>query len=188
MDHSSHSAPKWFALRVKSRHEQVVSMAVRGKGFDEFLPLYAKTARWSDRTKITPAPLFPGYVFCRLSAGDRFPILTIPGTLHFVANGKELVPISEEEITAIRTAVRAKLNLEPIAFLATGRKLLLNQGPLAGVQGFLVETPKRKFVISLNSLQRSVAVDMKEDWAGSIQKTAEDINRPPEQVSRTSLN
>lgn len=163
MDYPQHTN-QWFALRVKSRHEQVVSFAVREKGFEVFLPLYPQTAHWSDRVKTTPSPLFPGYLFCRLKARERFPILTIPGTLHFVANGKELIPIGEGEIAALQIAVNAKLGAEPIPFVATGQTLLLERGPLAGVQGLLVTTPKRRLVISLTTLQRSVAIDIKADW------------------------
>jgi transcription antitermination factor NusG len=164
MDHSQNTVPQWFALRVKSRHEHLVSHAVREKGFGEFLPLYARVARWSDRTKTTISPLFPGYLFCRLNAQNRLPILTIPGTLHFVANGKELIPIKEEEIRAIQIAVQASLNPEPVEFLATGKTFSLNHGPLAGVEGFLVEKPKHRFVISLTAIQRSVAVEIKPEW------------------------
>lgn len=165
MDYLKLAAPQWFTLRVKSRHEHIVALALRGKGFEEFLPLYTRIARWSDRTKTTALPLFPGYVFCRMCPNNRLPILTIPGTLHFVANGKELVPIDEEELTAIQIAVRAELNPEPVEFQATGQRLQLRSGPLAGVQGILVGTPKRRLVVSLTSLQRSVAVEIKAEWA-----------------------
>jgi len=33
-------AEQWFALRVKSRSEKVVSTIARNKGFEEFLPVY----------------------------------------------------------------------------------------------------------------------------------------------------
>jgi transcription antitermination factor NusG len=95
--------------------------------------------------------------------------------LHFVANGKELVPINEDEINAIQNTIRAKLRLEPVDFLATGQTLLLNRGPLAGVRGFLTETPKRRLVISLTSLQRSVAFEIEAEWAAS--EAADDAPR-----------
>jgi transcriptional antiterminator RfaH len=175
MDHPQRTAPQWFALRVKSRHEHVVALAIQEKGFDEFLPLYQRTAQWSDRTKTIPSPLFPGYLFCRLSPEDRFHILTIPGALHFVANGKELIPMAETEIHALQVAVRAKLNAEPIPFVDHGPRLLLNCGPLAGVQGFLVEEPRRRLVISLSSFQRSVAIEME----GMATETSDDNGSSP---------
>jgi transcription antitermination factor NusG len=78
----------WFALRVKSRFEKLVTSMARNKGFEEFLPLYQSRRRWSDRLKSVELPLFPGYVFCKLHPEHRLPLLTIPGVLHFVGIGK----------------------------------------------------------------------------------------------------
>ena len=63
----------WFALRVKSRTEKVVSTIARNKGYEEFLPLYQCRRKWSDRFKSVELPLFPGYVFCRLNPEFRLP-------------------------------------------------------------------------------------------------------------------
>jgi transcription antitermination factor NusG len=85
----------WFALRVKSRSEKIVSTIARNKGFEEFLPLYQSRRRWSDRFKSVDVPLFPGYVFCRVDPEFRLPLLTIPGVLSFVGIGKVPAPIDD---------------------------------------------------------------------------------------------
>src|SRR6266446_4384964 len=64
----------WYALHVRTRFEKVVARNLRGKGYEEFLPLYSRTNRWSDRVKEIELPLFPGYVFCRFNPHDRLPI------------------------------------------------------------------------------------------------------------------
>ncbi|HXC62513.1 MAG TPA: transcription termination/antitermination NusG family protein, partial [Nitrospiria bacterium] len=102
----------WYALRVRSRCEQSVASAVRAKGFEDFLPLYDSLKRWSDRTKSVREPLFPGYIFCRLGANHRFPILTIPGALYFVGIGKTPVPVEDSEMEAIQGIVRSQLRIE----------------------------------------------------------------------------
>ena len=48
----------WYALRVRSRFEQVTSAALRSKGIEEFVPLVTSRRRWSDRTKELDMPLF----------------------------------------------------------------------------------------------------------------------------------
>ena len=95
----------WFALRVKSRTEKVVSTIARNKGFEEFLPLYQSRRRWSDRFKSVEMPLFPGYVFCRFNPEFRLPLLTIPGVMGLVGVGKVPVAIEDAEIAAIQAAV-----------------------------------------------------------------------------------
>src|SRR5450759_4935853 len=67
----------WYALRIQSRLASLASTTLRGKGYEEFSPLYRSRRRWSDRIKEIQLPLFPGYLFCRFDVGDRLmPILT----------------------------------------------------------------------------------------------------------------
>jgi transcription antitermination factor NusG len=161
-----YSAPyPWFALRVKSRAEKIVATIARNKGFEEFLPLYQSRRRWSDRFKSVELPLFPGYVFCRVNPEFRLPLLTIPGVLSFVGIGKIPVPIDETEIAAIQTAIGAGLSAEPYPFLEVGQRVRLAEGPLAGLEGLLVEVRKQqRLAVSVSLLKRSVAVEIDRHW------------------------
>jgi transcription antitermination factor NusG len=156
---------RWFALRVKPHRERVVASAARHKGFEEFLPLCKCRHRWSDRSKILELPLFPGYVFCRLCEEDRFALLTIPGVVHLVSNGRVPMPIDDQEISAIQTAVRPDIPAEPWIFLEVGERVKLSRGPLAGLEGFLVQADDRqRLVVGLTVLKRSIAVEVERDW------------------------
>ncbi len=161
--------PQWFALRVRSRCEKVVAVAARGKGFEDFLPLHRRRQRWSDRTKCVDVPLFPGYLFCRLNPEDRFSLLTIRGVMHIVGIGAIPAPVDEQEILAIQHAVRSDAQVEPWPFLEAGQRVRLSNGPLAGLEGILVETDEqRRVVVGLTILKRSVAVKIERDWAELI--------------------
>ncbi len=155
----------WFALQVRSNCERMVADGVRHKGFEDFLPLYQERRRWSDRIKTIEAPLFPGYVFCRLDPGLRLPVLTIPGALRFVAFGKSPAPIEDAEIAAIQNVVRSGFTAEPWPYLDKGRLVRFDDGPLAGLEGILVESRKKdRVVVSVTLLKRSVAVEIGRDW------------------------
>jgi len=155
----------WFALRVKSNCETVVAAGVRHRGLEEFLPMYTSCHRWSDRLKSVTLPLFPGYIFCRIDPNFRLPVLTVPGALHFVGIGKVPIPIDGSEIAAIQNAVGSGLPAEPWAYLSVGQLVRLDQGPLAGLEGILVETRKQhRIVVSVSLLQRSVAVEIERNW------------------------
>src|SRR5438105_14577000 len=95
----------WYALHVRTRFEKVVARSLRGKGYEEFLPLYRRVNRWSDRIKEIELPLFPGYVFCRFNPQDRLPVLTIPGVNAVVGIGKNLLPVDESELSAVRAVL-----------------------------------------------------------------------------------
>jgi transcription antitermination factor NusG len=156
---------QWFALRVKSNFERTVAAVVHYKGFEEFLPLYRSCHRWSDRLKSVELPLFPGYIFCRIDPSFRLPILTIPGALHFIGVGKVPVPIDDSEIAAIQKAMESGLPAEPWEYLNVGQLVRLDYGPLAGLEGILIETRKQfRIVVSVSLLQRSVAVEIERSW------------------------
>ncbi len=167
----------WFALRVKSRSEKIVSTIARNKGFEEFLPLYQSRRRWSDRFKSVDVPLFPGYVFCRLNPEFRLPLLTIPGVLSFVGIGKVPVPIDDAEIAAIQTAVGSGLLAEPYPFLEVGQRVRIAEGPLTGIEGLLVEVRKQqRLAVSVSLLKRSVAVEIDRHWVRPLDAGGREIS------------
>src|SRR2546428_12117 len=125
----------WYALHVRTRFEKVVARNLQGKGYEEFLPLYRRVNRWSDRIKEIELPLFPGYVFCRFNPHDRLPVLTVPGVNAIVGIGKNLMPVQECELDAIRTVLKAGAFCEPWPFLEAGQRVRVEYGPLAGSEG-----------------------------------------------------
>jgi transcription antitermination factor NusG len=160
---------RWFALRVRTGAEKIVANCVRGKGFEEFLPLYRRRRRWSDRMKNVESPLFPGYLFCRLNPLRRLPLLTVPGVMHVVGIGKIPAPIHDHEIAAIQAAMRSGLLIEPHYFLQVGERVRLDDGPLAGLEGVLVKVRgQHRIVVSVTLLQRSVSVEIDRNWVAPV--------------------
>ena len=156
---------RWFALRVKSRHEKLVATILRNKGYEEFAPFYRDHRLWSDPIKPGGFPLFPGYVFCRLDPQYRLPILITPGVLYFVGVGRIPVPIDDGEILAIQSAVQSGLPAERSPFMETGQLVRLEAGPLKGLEGFFIEVRKqRRIIVSVTLLRRSVAVEIDPNW------------------------
>jgi transcription antitermination factor NusG len=161
---------QWYALHVRSKFENLASATLRVKGFQEFLPVYRSRRQWSDRVKELDLPLFPGYLFCRFDVHDRLlPILTTPGVIAIVAAGKTPVPVENEEIEAIRVILRSGLAAQPYPFLHVGSKVYIEGGPLAGVEGIIINTDKvYRLIVSVSLLQRSVCVEIDREWARPI--------------------
>jgi transcription antitermination factor NusG len=155
----------WFAVRVRSNHERVAAAHLRERGYEEFSPSWKTERRWSDRTKEVDQFLFPGYVFCRLNPLDRLPVLTAPGVVDLVGFGKVPAPIPDQEIESIRRMVQSGLFVMPWPFLELGRRVLIERGPLAGVEGILDEVKgKCRLVVSVQLLQRSVSAEVDRKW------------------------
>jgi transcription antitermination factor NusG len=176
----------WFAVRVKSRSEKSVAAIARYNGFEEFLPLCTSRRRWSDRVKCLQVPLFPGYVFCRVDLECRLQLLTIPGVQHIVGAGKLPLPVDESEIATLQVAAQSGLPLEPWPFLKVGHRVLLEDGPLAGLEGLLVEFRKNyRVLLSVTLLNRSVAVEIERDWVTPLRSSSSAVVKIP--FNRTTV-
>jgi transcription antitermination factor NusG len=162
---SAQTVHSWFAIRVRSKFERPVSAALSGKGYDEYLPLYRSRRTWSDRSKDLDLPLFPGYLFCRFDVEHRLPILTTPGIISIVGIGKIPVAISDQEVDAIQTMIRSGLHLQPWPHLAIGSRVVIEKGPLTGIEGVTLDIKKKyQLIVSVPLLQRSVAVEIDREW------------------------
>lgn len=151
----------WFALQVHTRHELTVATRLRGRGYEPFVPLYQCRKSWSDRIKVVDAPLFPGYLFCRLNTVYRLTILTTPGVVQIVGYNRTPVPVDEMEISAINSMVASGLPNQPWPFPRAGERVQIERGPLRGLEGTLVEIKgAHRFIVSVTLLQRSVAVEI----------------------------
>jgi transcription antitermination factor NusG len=163
----------WYAVRVRSRSEKSVAAIARYNGFEEFLPLYRSRRHWSDRVKSLDLPLFPCYVFCRVDPACRLQLLTIPGVQHIVGAGKTPLPVNGAEIAALQVAAQSGLPAEPWPFLRAGQRVLLERGPLAGLEGLLIEIRKNfRLLLSVNLLNRAVAVEIDHDWVTPVREPA----------------
>jgi transcription antitermination factor NusG len=157
-------ADPWFALSVVPRKEKATVEALRSKEYEEFLPVYFARRKWSDRMKTIELPLFPGYVFCRFNPQARGPILMIPSVMSIVGLGKTPEPVADGEIEALQTICRSGLWAMPYPSLVAGSKIKIQEGPLRGLEGVLLEAKQMRLVVSVTLLQRSVAVEIERSW------------------------
>ncbi|MCP5117226.1 MAG: NusG-like protein [bacterium] len=151
----------WYALTVKPQHEKAVAKALEYKRLEQLLPVYKTRRRWSDRVKLIDTPLFPGYVFCRFPQHERLSVLTTPGVRSIVGFGRQITPVSGDEVEAIRSMAASGLPLQPWPFLEKGQRVVITHGPLEGLEGNLARTPDDwQGGVSVELLQRSVAVSL----------------------------
>ena len=179
----------WFALRVRSNHEQTAAVHLREQGYEEFCPAYKSERQWSDRKKIIDHLLFPGYVFCRLDPHDRLPILMTPGVVGVVRFGNQPAVIPDLEITRVRAMVDSGLLVTPWPFLAVGQTVVIERGPLTGLEGILQKVKKTyRLIVSVQLLQRSVSAEVDRAWVRPVKeprlygRMASDATMVPERV------
>ena len=156
----------WFAIQVKTGLEFNIASVLKSKGYEEFVPTHRSV---DGRCGDSERPLFTGYVFCRFDPAVRAPIVTTPGVIRVVGYGKLPASLSDSEMQAVRTVASSKLPAKPHAYLASGQRVRIREGPLRGVEGDIAQTGDRQsLVVSLSLLQRSIAVEIEPAWLEAV--------------------
>jgi transcription antitermination factor NusG len=150
----------WFALQTRYRFEKKVAAQLSGKGLEVFLPLRHENREWSDRQKLVSVPLFPGYAFVRSarSVALRLLVLQTAGVMGFVSFAGTAAVVPQKQIDDLRLVLSQAVPFALYPFLQVGQRVRIRGGCLDGVEGLLAQREKGKLVISIESIQRSLAV------------------------------
>jgi hypothetical protein len=74
----------WLAAYVVARHEKAVAEQLALRAIESFLPLYRSLRYWKNRRAQVELPLFPSYLFVRISGAEGLRVLAVPGVVHIV--------------------------------------------------------------------------------------------------------
>lgn len=149
----------WFVLQVQVSRVFRVRSWLRERDIGEWLPTFQESVRWSDRWKDIERPLFPGYVFARLTdETDTTDVLALPGVIQLLPTSLSPIAIDEDELDQLRVVLASRLPAVPCAYVA-GSAVTIETGPLAGVSGVVVRTAGETHVIvGIEMLGRAVRV------------------------------
>ncbi len=140
-----------YVIRTKPRADRQVRERLQAQGFD---PLSLK--------------FLPGFIFLRFHPSQRLQIGSLPGVHSIVGFAAQPSAVNEEELEALVRAAESRLPVGPAPFPAEGTACRLSFGPLEGVSGVVMgERDRPMVVLSLTLLQRSIAVEVEQDWIGS---------------------
>ena len=155
----------WHVLWTRSHCEQLVHDQLAGKRFDLFLPKFEAWTMRSGARSLAGTPLFPGYLFLRhaLDKESYLEVRKARGLVSILGDGWDRPAIlPDSEIDSIRRMAGAKVPVAAHPYLKEGRRVRVTRGSLAGLEGILLQLKLQHglLVLSLNLLQRSVAVEV----------------------------
>jgi transcriptional antiterminator NusG len=158
----------WYAVHTKSRHEDKVHLGLLQKSFNVFLPKIEVWSKRKDRKKKIMVPMFSGYLFAELHVLDNYTKLDVLKTFGVVRmlgkpNSHEPIPVPDEKIGAIQRLVESKVEIQHFQYPKEGEPALIIDGPFKGIEGIVVKGnyEKELFVVSIDLLQRAVAIQLK---------------------------
>jgi transcription termination/antitermination protein NusG len=155
----------WHALWTRSHCERLVHDQLAAKGFHLFLP---EVNVWSSRAglrRLIPAPMFPGYVFLHhaMDKTSYLEVLKARGLVRVLGERWDCLDVVPDgQVQALERIVSTRVPVLGHPFLSEGQRVRITRGPLAEVEGILVDRKPNKglLVISVSLLRRSVAVEV----------------------------
>jgi transcriptional antiterminator NusG len=143
------------------RHEKKVTAELQQKQIQAYLPLFSSERKWSDRKTLVDMPLFPGYVFVKISEDQitRVHVLRTMGVRNFVGTRGVGDPIPDTEIESVQAVISRGIPFSVSPFLDIGQRVRILDGSLRGVEGILTAVNgDNSLIISVELIQRSLAM------------------------------
>jgi transcription antitermination factor NusG len=168
----------WYVVRVRPNSEWKTTESLTVRGYEVFLPL-CRRVREKSRRRVLDVPLFPGYVFCRFDRRNLTPIMSATGVVQVLTQDHKPEAVQENEIFALQSMARARMEIEPWPTFETGQKIKIRYGPLAGVEGHVVrDAAKPRLVISVSLLHRSVVTQINREYLELLPRQNDVIDLP----------
>jgi transcription elongation factor/antiterminator RfaH len=157
---------QWYALHTKSRHESVVNEGLLKKSMEVFLPKVKVRSTRKDRKAMIHLPLFPGYLFIKtdLHAHTHLEILKTAGVVRLIGNKLGPVPVMDDTIESLKIMLAAETTITTGHRLQKGDRVLVVNGPLAGITGAFVRyRGQGRVIVNIEALGQFAGVDVSEE-------------------------
>jgi transcription antitermination factor NusG len=91
----------------------------------------------------------------------RSAVLKTPGVVQIVGLGNKPLPVEASEMEGVLITAKYGLRAEPTEYPQPMDRVLIQFGPLRGLEGVVIERKnQRKIILSLSLLQRAIAVEL----------------------------
>ncbi len=146
---------QWYAVYTTPRAEKKAAAELERRGITHYLPLQTTLKQWSDRKKKVSEPLFKSYLFVHIQYEAAYTlVLETPGIVKFVRIGKELTPVRDEIIQAIRWSLEEFAEaLTSTEHFKPEQPVEIMAGPLKGLKGIVTQLHGNRYVaVSIEQL------------------------------------
>lgn len=155
----------WYVVQTKPRSEdQVVLWLQRRSRVPLFLPKMESIRRWRRQSVRRVEPLFPSYLFVRMSIeSDQWnAVRWAPGVKRIVGSGDMPVPVPDEAVELIKARCQDGGVMPWKPQIRPGSQVRIVHGPFAGLVGVLDRQASRaeRVCVLLNLLRTAATVEI----------------------------
>lgn len=159
----------WLAGYTRPRHEQKVAEYFLGHRWQVFLPTHSSWRYWSDRRKLVRLPLFPSYIFVKLSAAEQREAVRAPGLVGWVRGEYGAARVAEEELRTIAKLLQSGVRFDPLPEAQIGDEVEITAGALRGCRGYLLRKDQGAIALLVSAINGGVRVSLPDpSWVRAV--------------------
>jgi len=154
----------WYLVHTKGRQEDTAITNLQRQNFRCYMPmLYVEKVR-RGKPAVVAEPMFPSYVFVQLDTSENIkgqswsPIRSTLGVRDLVKFGGHPAKVDADLITALHEREQLQQS-NPQALFAAGDKVVITDGPFAGIEAiYQTADAEQRSMILLSMLNKPVAM------------------------------
>ena len=155
---------KWYVAYVRLFHERKTAEKLAAMGIESFVPVREEIPQWSQRKKKVMRVLIPQMIFIHATPKERLEALTLASISHYMVLRGEHTPAVIPDRQMQQFMFMVDYSEESIEMynspLQPGQSIKVIKGPLAGMEGELMEIEGKSKVIVRLDLLGCAGVDM----------------------------
>lgn len=163
---------KWYVAYVRLFHERKAAEKLTAMGIESFVPVREEIHQWSQRKKKVMRVLIPQMIFIRGTQKERMEALTLASISHYMVLRGEHTPavIPDKQMEQFKFMVDySEETIEMFTSpLEPGQSVKVIKGPLAGMEGELMEIDGKSKVVVRLDLLGCAGVDMPVGYVEAI--------------------
>jgi len=156
----------WYVVHTKPQQEQVARENLTRQGYAVYLPRIKLLKRSSRRRcqEVQLEPLFPRYLFIQPGSPEHSiaPVRSTLGVTTIVRFGQTPAVLSHQVLASIRDfeARQHEAGLEVLSPFRNGERVLVVDGPLAGMEGLVSSVSQERVVVLMQLLGQDTRVNL----------------------------
>ena len=163
-DSTTPEVRKWYVAYVRLFHERKTAEKLATMGIESFVPVREEIHQWSQRKKKVMRVLIPQMIFIHATQQERMEALTLPSISRYMVLRGEHVPAVIPDAQMKQFMFMVDYSEETIEMflspLEPGQAVKVIKGPLAGLEGELMEIDGKSKVVVRLDLLGCAGVDM----------------------------
>jgi transcriptional antiterminator RfaH len=154
----------WYLVHTKPRQEQLAFENLLRQGYACYLPTLPVEKIRQSRSVMVDEPLFPRYLFIRLGLDFKSqswaPIRSTTGVSRLVRFGMDPAKVDDGLIEVLRQQESA-FKSQPKKLFSAGDRIVITQGPFAGIEGvFQMAQGEQRVMVLIELMSQSVALPL----------------------------